>query len=547
MAYQSRLKQQLQLHLILRCLQIQRVARLQLKTPQLLHRLAHRRQVVVTKVKHSKVRTAFVLFAFFFSAVASASASWTDLARKVGESEDNRANVIAQLRHIPGLKAKLSRAIYSGTQRPLALDVISALDMKDMITDLLLHVPADPDGFLTVAVNSMMDPKNQKTILDSYVSNLNSLGGVSYAAQVAMLEPLGRLGVVLSRDVLNALSTSASPEVRSSLIYYLRMMALRNHRYENLELLAGLLKAGEFQIRMQVVSVSSEIGSRPGIPSIVDLKHVCETEKTPSIRAACLNFVVARAPSSVAPLQCSLMEKDLDARDTFKVRMVFGYKDARPARFVGDRHERLAFIEKITTACTEKSAALGSGTVLKTGVCGFSRSHDNADLFLKKVVIRKKSHRVLLWVVNSSVGTDDQENRDDPFQKWKSKYAEEAFTSGLHDADVVLYDGHSRFGGGPDFAPPVLGKGDIVDPAPYQTARPGLTKMTRAMVGKSRLKMLGLFSCSSSQHFNEEIRRVSSAGILSSKVLMYYSDALSDSLKTLADVLEGRCPRSISF
>jgi hypothetical protein len=464
---------------------------------------------------------------------AAAAPSWTELARKVGESEENRASVIAQLRKISGLKSKLSKAIYS-KNRPLALDVISALSMKEMIPDLLLHVPADPDGFLTVALNSMMDSKNQKSILDSYVENVSSKG-VSYAAIVAMLEPLGRLNIALSRDVLNSLASSPSPEVRSSVIYYLRIMALRNKRYENLDLLNGFLKSPEFQLRLQTVSVAGEIGARSGVPSVSEMKNVCEAEKTPSIRAACLSFVAVRLPSS-AP-QCAAMEKSLYARDTLKVRMVFGYKDARPARFVGDRHERLAFIEKIMAPCASDSDTR----------CGFVRSHDNADLFLKKVTVRKKSHRILVWVVNSSVGTDDQENRNDPFQKWKSKYAEEAFTSGLKEADVVLYDGHSRFGGGPDFEPPVLGSNDIVDPAPYQTARPGLAKMTKAMRGSKRLQMLGLFSCSSSQHFNDEIHSVSKAGVVSSKVLMYYSDALAQSLSTLEDVLTGRCPRSISF
>lgn len=480
-----------------------------------------------------KVRTALSLFAFLFSLAASAAASWTDLARKVGESEENRASVIAQLRKIPSLKKKISKAIYT-KDRPLALDVISALGMKDMIPDLLLHVPADPDGFLTIALNSMMDSKNQKSILESYKTNV-STKGVSNAAIVAMLEPLGRLNVVLERSVLDALAESPSPEVRSSVLYYLRVMALRNHRFENLDLLAKLLKAPEFQLRLQAVSIGTEVGAHPGVPSRDEMKVVCESEKTASIKAACLSFVAVRTPAA-AP-QCSVMEKSLYSRDTLKVRMVFGYKDARPARFVGDRHERLAFIEKITTPCSSD----------KETRCGFARSHDNADLFLKKVKVKKRTHRVLLWVVNSSVGTDDQENRDDPFQRWKSKYAEEAFTTGLRDADVVLYDGHSRFGGGPDFAPPELGRGDVVDPAAYLSTRSGLTKMTKAMKGSKRLKMLGLFSCASSQHFNEEIRAVSKAGLVSSKVLMYYSDALAQSLSTLDDVLTGRCPRTISF
>lgn len=496
---------------------------------------------------HVKVRAALLLAFFVCVACASgaSASSWQELAKKVGESEENRDAVMAQLRHVPGLKKKLAHAIYT-KDRPLALDVISSLGYKEFVGDLLLHVPADPDGFLTVAINSMMEPSNQKSILASYVENLSS-GTSSYAADVAMLEPLGRLGMVLSRDVLVALSASPSPEVRSAVVYYLRMMALRNHHYENLDLLAALLKSGEFQVRLQVVSVSSEIlaaaalahRSVAGVPSFDQMKSVCGAEKTPSVRSACLGFVglAPRAPASLAP-QCSAMETKLYSRDTLKIRMVFGYKDARPARFVGDRHERLAYIERITSVCSGAEH-----------LCGFERSHDNADLFLKKLDIKGRARRVLLWVVNSSVGTDDQENLNDPFQKWKSKYAEEAFTSGLHDTDVVLYDGHSRFGGGPDFASPRLSADGTVDPAPYLSSKPGLSRMLRALHPRtpSRLKILGLFSCSSSQHFSEQIHDVSHAGIVSSKVLMYYSDALEQSLGTVGDILAGRCPRGIAF
>lgn len=506
-----------------------------------------------------KMRTAIALFAFLFSVITSsmahAAATWTELAKKVGESEDNRVSVIAQLRKVPALKAKLQKAIYT-QNRPLALDVISALEMKELIPDLLLHVPADPDGFLTVAINAMMDPKNQTLILNSYTESLavSELPKMSSAAIVAMLEPVGRLAVVLARETLLALRDNRSPEVRSSLIYYLRIMAIRNHKFENLDMLSSLLKAAEFQIRLQVISVSSEIlvsGAHTGLPSRSDMKSVCESEKTASIKAACLSFlaITPRVPASVQAPMCLTMEKSLYAKNTLKIRMIFGYKDARPARFVGDRHERLAFIERISATCDSHSKE----------PCGFIRSHDNADLFMKKLKIKGKDRRVLLWVVNSSVGTDDQENRDDPFQRWKSKYAEDAFLTGLSNADVVMYDGHSRFGGGPDFGSPKLAADGTVDPSSYQTDRPGLTKMITALKDSrkgsasakanpfSRLKVLGLFSCSSSQHFTEEIHDVSKTGVVSSKVLMYYSDALRESISTLGDVLSGQCPRTISF
>lgn len=250
--------------------------------------------------------------------------------------------------------------------------------------------------------------------------------------------------------------------------------------------------------------------------------------------------------SASAESTCKDMQKALYSKPTLKVRMVFGYKDARPARFVGDRHERLAFIEKITQKCDEEGGS---------SVCGFTRSSDNADLFMKKITIAGKEKKALLWVVNSAVGTDDQENLSDPFQKWKTKYAEQAFLSGLKEADVVLYNGHSRFGGGPDFGSPTLASDGTVDPAPYKEVRPGLTKIMSTLEEVRRpkdspfkkLKILGLYSCSSGQHFNQEMRKATRAGFISSHVLMYYSDALNQSLATLNSVLTNKCPKGITF
>lgn len=518
----------------------------------------------------------FFVFSLFISLIASAlfvpslasakaaapkADSWTDLARKVGESEDGRADVIARLRKIKSLKTVLKKAIYT-KQRPLALDVISALELKELVPDLLFHVPADPDGFLTVAINAMMDPSNQTQILKSYSENLNpnSIDKVSAAAIVAMLEPVGRLSVVLSKETIAILEQHASPEVRASTLYYIRIMGLRNKHYEALETLTKMLKAGEFQLRLQAVSIGAELlaqdaSPKDKLPSRDTLKDVCDVEKTPSIKSACLSFIAQapRIPASAdadialksAGKMCSTMQEALYKKSTIRIRMVFGYKDARPARFVGDRHERLAFLERITSVCADE----------KSESCGFARSHSNADLFMKKSIIKGKERKILLWVVNSSVGTDDQENQTDPFQRWKSKYAEQAFLSGLRDTDVVMYDGHSRFGGGPDFYSPKLASDGTVDPTSYQEDRPGLTKMMSSLKGSvrpkagpfSKLKLLGLFSCSSSQHFTEDIHTVSKAGMVTSKVLMYYSDALEQSLATVNDVLLGRCPSGTTY
>src|SRR4051812_11465617 len=41
------------------------------------------------------------------------------------------------------------------------------------------------------------------------------------------------------------------------------------------------------------------------------------------------------------------------------VKIVFGYKDARPARFVADRYERAVFIQRLVRECKGENFACG--------------------------------------------------------------------------------------------------------------------------------------------------------------------------------------------
>lgn len=261
------------------------------------------------------------------------------------------------------------------------------------------------------------------------------------------------------------------------------------------------------------------------------------------MRAIIALFIFVFSSNAFASV-CSEMMESIENKSTLKVRVVFGYKDARPARFVGDRHERLAFISRVTAPCKENQ-----------DLCEFVRSPENADLFMKKIERPQGEQKFLLWIVNSSAGTDDVENRKDRFQSWRSRYSSQAFLSGLQDADVVLYNGHSRFGGGPDFEPPVMTPDGKVEPLAYQLERSGLERMIKALKGAkrskntrfSKLKLLGLYSCSSEQHFNSQIRQHFQGGLQASHELVYHSDALEQSVRTLESILSLRCPRQITF
>src|SRR5579871_5723859 len=58
--------------------------------------------------------------------------------------------------------------------------------------------------------------------------------------------------------------------------------------------------------------------------------------------------------SANVPPKCKEELFPIFHNDTVDVRIIFGYKDARPARFVGDRYERLVLINGLTGPCLPK-------------------------------------------------------------------------------------------------------------------------------------------------------------------------------------------------
>ena len=503
---------------------------------------------------------AFALTLAAFAPSARAAANWTRLARQVGESEKSRDAALAALRKTPRINQILFKAL-AGTDRALALDVIVALDIKSFVPELIERSAVDEDGFLILALSSMLDETNENKILSSYQSALTRLSERSPAAIVAMLEPLGRLGRRLPRATVAALFAHEWPEVRGAALYYVRLMALEHRKDAGLEHVAGALRERSFQLRAQAVFAAREIAARDAefsdaIGGERAIDDACARESNPFAIEAC-KAVRRRAPTSVPPQKkAQAREEDESCQEAYRktfakgvvsVRMAFGYKDASPARFVGDRHERLAFVQRLLAPCLFP----------RDQACGFARDPENQDLFIRDLPIRPGfgSAQARVLAVNSSVGSDDDLNRADPFQKWKSRFAERAFLTGLARSEIVLYDGHSRFGGGPDFYPPkLIRKTGEVDPNAYLKERVGLKKIREVLKNRGtkarragNLRLIGLFSCASSQHFSDEIafdtKRGPKVGLVSSKALMYWSDALENSLATIDAVLDMRCAK----
>jgi hypothetical protein len=240
----------------------------------------------------------------------------------------------------------------------------------------------------------------------------------------------------------------------------------------------------------------------------------------------------SRAPAEIDPA-CQSTYQRLYEKQPMRIAVAFGYKDARPARFVGDRYEKLVLLSYLLAPCPPGFWA-----------CGFQRDPQDADLFRKTIDgYDGKPRTVELTVTHSSVGPDDDANRNDRFQAWQSRYAEARFLESLRTADVVLYDGHSRDGGGADFSPPRLKPDLHVDYYSYLAKKEGLHAMLRQLTQPGdRPRLLGLFSCASSKLFSRQLAEVRpKLAILSSEKLLYYADATRGLLATLSSLLAEAC------
>lgn len=247
---------------------------------------------------------------------------------------------------------------------------------------------------------------------------------------------------------------------------------------------------------------------------------------------AALVFVVFALISEEKKKNASVSVKTVD------VRVFFGYKDARPDRFVADRYEMAIFLQRVLGPCD----SVREDCEFKQGDEGQQSKSDSQDQVLYKLIKTAKGMvKINLQVFASSAGADDNENRKNPFQKWRSEYIKDQFVEALKKADVVFYNGHSRAGGGPDFSVPELTNSKSVHYVKYQSKKPGFLLLQTALKQSpnSPLRLIGLYSCKSDQLFRKKIEAARpKLKVIGSRQLIYFSDALNDSLDELSQILK---------
>lgn len=452
----------------------------------------------------------YLLIVIFLGSIGAAGKTkvvvkdWaTEAVRMTGESDQVRERALRRLRKIPDLEATLKKEL-NGSKKALALDVISALEMRALLPDLLSTALTDETGFVYLTLNNLMTSKNRGELVPFYKKQLlcRFLCATSGPSQVVILETLARLNEEIEVDELEKLFAKTSwPEVQGAIIDYSRYMVTKFKKEKYAVLLKKGLESETVQLQQQTLAVISEIPKK-------------KREKI---------FAGIAIPAEVT------LEKPQDVG----VRISFGYKDARPARFVGDRYERLYLLQRLLKPCE-------SGEDL---ACGFERDKRDLNLFTKTVSTENKEKILIrLNITASAASPDDEDNRKNPYQKHLSETALDNFLEGVQSAEAVFYVGHSRDGGGPDFKPPRLTKEHHVAYAWYRKHEPGLNLMLEHLKTDEKKERspfkLGLLSCVSTQLFEKKIRQATDKVTpVTVPKLIYYSEALEILLKELSDFI----------
>lgn len=195
--------------------------------------------------------------------------------------------------------------------------------------------------------------------------------------------------------------------------------------------------------------------------------------------------------SRIAFLLIAFLFPILAQADVCRLAIFFGYNDQRPDDLVVDGIQRTLLENRLTGGCHHAGDLLCAWMRTSYGDEGNLRRNFGG----REIEIRLRS---------ASLTRSDQVNRGQLASQQNSLSATRRaqFLASFADSDVVMYVGHSRFGDGPDFSPPLLRSSGAVRSETYR-ARGGASaaEVARVAQGAHRWQAFDVISCDSRDHF----------------------------------------------
>lgn len=249
------------------------------------------------------------------------------------------------------------------------------------------------------------------------------------------------------------------------------------------------------------------------------------------------------------PKTCHSQLLNISADNKIKIMMAFGYMDVSSGQQfkdsathlygkgnVLDKDARVAMEHMLLSSCHKKS----------TFACGFRQ---RGSVFTKKIRNRftGKRMKVEITLVSPAVSSSDSQNQNQLASKQERSSANvrAKFLQSFSKADAVIYMGHARSGGGPDFFPPVLTSGGRVNYSYYKSQQEGIRSMVSALQTSSQIPLVGVLACKSTGLFSKRIRRASPGTVfVTADALFDYNDILPTGYAMLEAIVGQRCSDS---
>lgn len=209
-----------------------------------------------------------------------------DALRLTGESRVIRKQAIERLRSTPDLSTKLKKAL-RGRNKFLALDVISALQLNELVPELMVFASTDSTGAGCLTISTLINSTNASSIANFYKERLADFQNPAFrVSTVIMLDTLARMSVALPAGLLNAIFLQGKPEFRMAVLYYAGHFLLLERNPEYLEIVRTSLASSPYQLRVQalhlVMSLPNGFRRR-----LTESLQRCNEDRNKEVRALC--------------------------------------------------------------------------------------------------------------------------------------------------------------------------------------------------------------------------------------------------------------------
>lgn len=234
----------------------------------------------------------------------------------------------------------------------------------------------------------------------------------------------------------------------------------------------------------------------------------------------------------IAQANCQKEYLELFSGDEMSMTVVFGYDDDSYHK-TKDQKSLAIFVNTLTTKCSNWSQKM----------CGFTIQSTNPHIMTRKTFGPDGKVKTLKVIADAtSVSDDDKANRLNSNQKKQTQKIRDLYSDGIQNSNVVFYQGHSRDGGGPSFAPPKLRADGHVDYNWYHNNQPDKQFMLDALAkipNKSRI--MGLASCSSIRWFSESIGNAAPATGIIGTDSTFYTGHFEETLPIMENIFSYKC------